>query len=1105
MLAANRTHPSQHRSSSPSFLHRPPRQPSRPTVTSSPLLPSSPRRSLPKCHRSALSASPLCALPRQPTRRVTHRPFLPLFPLVLLAGLLLSLAPLAAPLAPKPWPRKCDYSVGFWLRAPKGTGVPRYTARVGEKGHCPYVRPLYACERNNRPDSRYQRYRWHAKKCRLSYFSGTGFKYLMQQRSGPSLLAEFTRHLLGSSSPHRRCHCDAIRMTLASPCSFLSASLISLFPLLRCLLSASLPLCLPASMLPLLSAAPLLSFPPLCAPSTQPQRMLLVGDSIMGNLFEALLCAIHAAGYQGKGGAYSQFHATPFAVQFHWYAWYEKARVHLRTPRCGKAQAYRTALPGPQALLDPKSDEILANAIKEPVAFFGGVVAGILRLDLNEEPLRDWVKRTADAAGVAPTSSKILVDDDEAPLPTSARPRSSTFPVRRRPPALTLRASVGAGNDAAVSAEADDETCEIVHGRDLMLGGDEGPTDASSTTTAAIAAAAHGLGDDREGFRAHLVEPIKNKNGSGVVLLSDVMGLDDADTKMFAYRLACFGYSVLIPDLFRGQPWDASRPQEEYEAWRESLDSAQLATDIDTAARYLAASISTPAPVSPGNGRIALLGFCFGGGRLIEALARDGSSGSDGEGLTAELFSTGVFFYGTRFDPAIAGSIRVPLLLVAGDSDSLCTTEILQEVARRVKGGAGAGGEAVEVVTRVYAGRDHAFAHRPKSMEEDEDAEDAFHATRHWLHAHLLEGAPGWTEPVASVSQIVSAADSPWFTIRDLVKPNSARTIRALSAFANFFLFIHQYADSLDLVLERNEGITESKRMFEGRISEVDAQIVLQDERNKADENESECLKAGLDGLRMNIQELTKQRDEVVKSVTAKQEQLNKLNAEILAEKGKTADAEAEALVLQHQIAQSPQKLEMALKRVEEAIQAETEAKKEESDRAKVFRQKLLMSRDVLEVIKRRNETIQPVVSTADSCNKLKLEIQAKASAIDKLKQQREFLRRKAERIPQEDAVRDKKQEARHKQLEELQTALESAKRGEEAVRKEIVRGESAYVEEKMKLQGEIQEKGDLYNQQMRRYEERNSHCHLLINRLSSLVQSHKERARKEFEFLIDE
>ncbi|CAI5517034.1 unnamed protein product [Closterium sp. Naga37s-1] len=343
MLAVYRTRRSQHRSSSPSFLHRPPRQPSRPTVTCGPLLPPSLRRSLPILLRSAPSALPSCALLRQPTRRATHRPFLSLFPLVLLAGLLISLAPLAAPLAPNPWPReyrlrsrclcprfprlsrfllltspsrthrrkrasmivtklpslppfpspflpspippsvrffppflpplgppmfpptlspsphflspslppplllspyhatragKCDYSVGFWLRAPKGTGVPRYTARAGEKGHCPYVRPLYACERNNRPDSRYQRYRWHAKKCRLSYFNGSGFKYLMRQRFVPSLPMPLRRNLYDLPPP--------------AP-SFL-LPLISVFPPLRCVTSslssrlpASSPLCFPAA------------------------------------------------------------------------------------------------------------------------------------------------------------------------------------------------------------------------------------------------------------------------------------------------------------------------------------------------------------------------------------------------------------------------------------------------------------------------------------------------------------------------------------------------------------------------------------------------------------------------------------------------------------------------------------------------------------------------------------------------------------------------------------------------------------------------------------------------------------------------------------------
>lgn len=30
----------------------------------------------------------------------------------------------------------------------------------------------------------------------------------------------------------------------------------------------------------------------------------------------------------------------------------------------------------------------------------GGIFAGLLRLDLNEEPLREWVARTVEASGV---------------------------------------------------------------------------------------------------------------------------------------------------------------------------------------------------------------------------------------------------------------------------------------------------------------------------------------------------------------------------------------------------------------------------------------------------------------------------------------------------------------------------------------------------------------------------------------------------------------------------------------------------------------------------------------------------------------------------------
>ncbi|GMY12736.1 UPF0426 protein At1g28150, chloroplastic isoform X1 [Fagus crenata] len=50
---------------------------------------------------------------------------------------------------------------------------------------------------------------------------------------------------------------------------------------------------------------------------------------------------------------------------------------------------------------NPTDDPILKQALKEPVSFMGGVFAGLLRLDLNEEPLKEWVTRTAEASGIA--------------------------------------------------------------------------------------------------------------------------------------------------------------------------------------------------------------------------------------------------------------------------------------------------------------------------------------------------------------------------------------------------------------------------------------------------------------------------------------------------------------------------------------------------------------------------------------------------------------------------------------------------------------------------------------------------------------------------------
>ncbi|CAL5015815.1 unnamed protein product [Urochloa decumbens] len=59
-----------------------------------------------------------------------------------------------------------------------------------------------------------------------------------------------------------------------------------------------------------------------------------------------------------------------------------------------------------RACFNPLGDErILREAIKEPVAFMGGVFAGLLRLDLNEDPLKEWITRTVEASGIAEENS----------------------------------------------------------------------------------------------------------------------------------------------------------------------------------------------------------------------------------------------------------------------------------------------------------------------------------------------------------------------------------------------------------------------------------------------------------------------------------------------------------------------------------------------------------------------------------------------------------------------------------------------------------------------------------------------------------------------------
>ncbi|PKA47963.1 hypothetical protein AXF42_Ash016310 [Apostasia shenzhenica] len=238
--------------------------------------------------------------------------------------------------------------------------------------------------------------------------------------------------------------------------------------------------------------------------------------------------------------------------------------------------------------------------------------------------------------------------------------------------------------------EDDDEACELVNGTELLIG------------------------EHEDSIRASLFKAVKNNNGAGLLLLSDIFGFEDPSTRDFAYRIACNGYNVLVPDLFHGNPWKDGQPTDEFEHWLARQQPERVANDIELSAKWFIDEFDA-AGVSK---KLGLVGFCFGGGCLIETLAKDQNS----------YFATGVCFYGTRINTSFAQNINVPVLFICGDNDPLSPTGVMLEMEKNMKGSS----------TVIYSGRHHGFAHRPESEEEDRDAEDSFSVMRNWLHECLL-------------------------------------------------------------------------------------------------------------------------------------------------------------------------------------------------------------------------------------------------------------------------------------------------------------------------------------------------------------------------------
>ena len=188
-------------------------------------------------------------------------------------------------------------------------------------------------------------------------------------------------------------------------------------------------------------------------------------------------------------------------------------------------------------------------------------------------------------------------------------------------------------------------------------------------------------------FGAYVSLPRGGK-GPGIVLLQEIFGVNQ-HIRNVADQYAADGYVVIAPDLF----WrNGARIELGYDdaGWKRAVELMN-ATDFALAQADIGATVKTLRALDGVQGKIASIGYCFGG-RLSYHTAANG------------LVDAAVCYYGGGIQNALerAGQITVPMLMHFGSADSHIPLTAVTSIAERFD-------DNDQVEIHVYADAEHGF------------------------------------------------------------------------------------------------------------------------------------------------------------------------------------------------------------------------------------------------------------------------------------------------------------------------------------------------------------------------------------------------------------
>lgn len=216
----------------------------------------------------------------------------------------------------------------------------------------------------------------------------------------------------------------------------------------------------------------------------------------------------------------------------------------------------------------------------------------------------------------------------------------------------------------------------------------------------------------REVVDGFLSRPTSGDPRSAIVLIHGYRGLDDGQ-RAVTRRFAQEGFVCLSPDLFHGKTFHTL---EDCALQKTSLDIPRAVEKIVDSVPYLRKLPWV------GKKKVAVLGFCMGGGLALYALAQ------------SRAFAAGVIYYQSLFpDPEDIKTIAAPLLCHYGTDDPGTTKaeiDMFRETLEKHK-------QKYEI--EMYEGAGHAFLNNPSSKNAAnlEAAAKSVGKTAKWLKKQL--------------------------------------------------------------------------------------------------------------------------------------------------------------------------------------------------------------------------------------------------------------------------------------------------------------------------------------------------------------------------------